>query len=552
MTRFRTTAAVAGMCIVAAALTACGGSGGAGTDTTGANGGTGAATGGGETTAGNTSSNFVNGRTFTMALSADPGNLDPQASPASNLYQFSFFAYDRLLNVSSDGAIQSGLASSWQADGRKVVLTMHKSVTCSDGSPFTAADAAANLNYIADPKNKNAFLGVFLPVGAKASANTSAGTVTVTVPKIAPFILDGLAGIPMVCAAGLKDRKMLAHKSDGTGPYQLTQVAANDHYTFTKRTGYSWGPNGATTSATGLPQTVVIKIIPNETTAANLLLSGGLNAATILGQDAQRLAAQNLFSISVAAVTGEMWFNHRPGHVTADKNLRLALTKALDLAQLQKVITSGRGTAPTTFAAVPPVACPGNSVEAALPSHDIDQAKALLDQDGWKPGSDGIRVKNGKQLAVTFLYNTTLGAPGSAAAELAGSEWKQLGVKVSLKPQDETSVVQTLFSTGNWDIAWEPVNVSSPDQLVGFMSGPTPPKGQNFAAVNNPAYDAAIAKASAIVGTKGCSDWLAGEAALVRNVDVVPFANQGEQIFGKGAQFAVAGELLPTSIRMTG
>ena len=84
---------------------------------------------------------------------------------------------------------------------------------------------------------------------------------------------------------------MLATKTDGTGPYALTQAVSNDHYTLTKHAGYTWGPNGATTSAAGLPDTINVKIIPNETTAANLLLSGQLNAANIVGPDTARLEA---------------------------------------------------------------------------------------------------------------------------------------------------------------------------------------------------------------------------------------------------------------------
>jgi peptide/nickel transport system substrate-binding protein len=78
------------------------------------------------------------------------------------------------------------------------------------------------------------------------------------------------------------------------------------------------------------------------------------------------------------------------------------------------------------------------------------------------------------------------------------------------------------------------------------------PKGQNFSNIDNAAYTKAAAKASNIVGIKGCADWLAAESNLVKAADVVPFANQAQQIFGKGAQFAVSGELVPTSIRMTG
>lgn len=545
MTSFRITATLAGVCALATALAACSGSS-TSTPVKSSSGGSGPS---GISTGGNTSGKIVDGGNFVLGMPGDPGNLDPQASAASNLNQFSRLAYDQLLNVTDNGTIQSRLAKTWTVNGTRTVLQMNPAITCADGSHFTAADAAANLNYVADPANKSAFLGVYVPVGVKASA--SGNTVTVTTPKIAPFILQGLAGLPMVCSAGMKNRKVLASKTVGTGPYQLSSAAPNDHYTLTKRTGYTWGPNGASTATKGLPNTITVKIVQNETTAANLLLSGGLNSAVIIGADAPRLAAANLFAVTVSAVAGEMWFNQNKGHATADPQVRAALTKAVDLAQLQKVLTSGRGTGGTTLAATPPAACPGNSVTASVPTFDLAAAKAMLDADGWKVGSGGIRSKNGTQLALRFTYTTTLGASGAAAAELAVKQWGALGVKVTTKPEDQTASVQTLFTTGDWDITWEALNVSSPDQLTGFLSGPTVPKGQNFANIQSTAYNALVSKATNLIGAKGCPDWLAAESLVVKAADVIPFANQGEQFFGKGARFQVSGEIEPTSIRMT-
>jgi peptide/nickel transport system substrate-binding protein len=532
---------VVGACVIATIMSACSGS----KDDSTSSGSQGAG-------GGSSSAKAVSGGTFNFAMSSDPGNLDPQASAASNTFQITQFAYDNLLSQSADGKIQSALATKWQVTGPKVVLTIHPGVTCSDGAAFTAADVAANVNYVGDAKNKSPFLGVFLAAGSKATADTAAGTVTITTPKAAPFVLNGLAGLPMVCPKGMQNRKSLAHGTDGTGPYQLTEAASGDHYTYTKRSGYTWGPNGATTATAGLPSKIVVQIVQNETTAANLLLSGGLNAATILGADAQRLEAQHLFSADVNAVAGEMWFNQAKGRPGADEAVRQALTSAVDLSQLAKVITSGRGTPGTTFAAFPPTACPGNSIAAALPAHDLDKAKQLLDSDGWKVGSGGIRTKNGKSLTAMFVYNSAQGSAGSSAAELAADAWKRLGVKVTLKAQDDTALNATIFGTGNWDVGWIALNVSSPDQIVGFASGPAPAAGTNFAHISNPAYSALVTTASAINGSAGCPDWLKAEAELVKAADVIPFANQVTKTFGAKAKFVIAGELVPTSIRMQG
>lgn len=509
-------------------------------------------TSGSSAASGSPGGKVVSGGTFTLAMSADPGNLDPQGSAASNTFQMTQFAYDNLLSESAEGKIESGLATKWDVTGPKVVLTIHEGVTCSGGSAFTATDVAANINYVADPKSKSPFLGVFLPGGSKATADVAAGTVTLTLPKPAPFVLNGLANLPMVCARGMKDRKSLARHSDGTGAYQLTEAVSGDHYTYAKRSGYTWGPNGATTANPGLPDKITVKIVTNETTAANLLLSGGLSAATVLGADVPRLVAAHLFSADINVVSGQMWFNQTKGRPGATPAVREAMTRAVDLTQLAKVLTSGRGTPGTEFAAFPPTACPGNSVAAALPAHDLDKAKQLLDAAGWQVGAGGVRTNNGKTLSAIFVYNTAQGPSASAAAELAVAAWKQLGIKVTLKPQDETAMNETVFSTGNWDVVWEALNVSSPDQIVAFMSGPAPPDGTNFAHIDNAAYTALVTKASTLNGSAGCADWLQAESELVKAADVIPFANQVTKTFGNHARFEIAGALVPTSIRMSG
>src|SRR5436305_2777949 len=126
----RTLGCAVGVCVAATALAGCGGTGSAaGSDT------------------------------FTFGMSSDPGNLDPQSAAGGNLYQMSYFAYDPLLSVDSAGVIQSELATAWHVDGQTVTLTLHKGITCSDGSAFTARTAADNVNYLADPKNSSPFTG---------------------------------------------------------------------------------------------------------------------------------------------------------------------------------------------------------------------------------------------------------------------------------------------------------------------------------------------------------------------------------------------------------
>jgi peptide/nickel transport system substrate-binding protein len=482
-----------------------------------------------------TRDDFVDGATFTMALPGDPGKLDPQSSASTQLFAVNQLAYDTLVSVDAKtGEVQSQLASSWQVDGTTVTLTLNKGITCSDGSAFTATMAADNIAYVGDPKNKSPYLGTFLPAGATAKADDAAGTVTITLPQPAPFVLNGLASLPMVCESGMQDRKSLDAKTDGTGPYELTEAVPGDHYSYKIRDGYTWGPNGATTAEKGMPATIVMKIVQNESTSANLLQSGEINAATIQGPDVQRLEAAKLFSTSTPAMVGEQWYNHNTGHATSDAAVRMALTQALDLGELAKVATAGQGGPATTFAAIEPVSCPGDSISGSLPPTDANAAKSAL--AGQK---------------ITFLYSSAAGSAVSAAAELAVQEWKAAGADVTAKGVDETALQGAIFGTGDWDVAWVPLNVNSPDQLVPFLSGPgLADGGTNFSGIDNKDYSDGVAAASKQNGTDGCDAWLGAESKLVAAADIVPFATNQVKTFGNGAQFEYPGTFMPTSIRM--
>ncbi|HYF74812.1 MAG TPA: ABC transporter substrate-binding protein [Nocardioides sp.] len=513
------TATALGLSVTAALLTACGGS----SDDPGSSG-----NGGGE-------SEYADGGTFTMAIAGDPGKLDPHSSASSQLFAVNQLAYDNLVSVDGEtGEIESQLAKEWTVDGTTVTFTLNEGITCADGSDFTATTVADNIAYVGDPKNKSAYLGTFLPAGATAKADDATGTVTVTLAQPAPFVLNGFGSLPMVCDAGLKDRKSLADSTAGTGPYELTEAVPGDHYTYQVRDGYTWGPEGATTDEQGLPDTIVMKVIQNEGTAANLLISGEINAATIQGPDVKRLDAAKLFSTSTPAMAGEQWYNHDEGHETADAEVRMALTQAIDFTELASVATAGAGGPATTFAALAPVACPGDSITPALPAQDVDAAKAVLD---------------GKKL--TFLYSSAAGTALGAAAELAVQQWEAAGATVTAKGVDETTLQGAIFGTGDWDIAWVPLNVNSPDQLVPFLSGPgLADGGTNFSGIDNQEYTDGVAEATAMDGTEGCDAWLAAESALVAAADIVPFANNAVKTFGNGAEFDYPGTFMPTSIRM--
>jgi len=526
---------LASLAATALGLTACGGGGGS--------------SGG---SASSSSADLVNGKPFTMAIATDPGSLDPDMTVLSVTRGMDRFLYATLINLAPNGSVQPFLADKWQADTEKASFTLRKGVTCSDGSPLTATQVADNINFVADTNNNSPLLGLQVMPGSKATGDDAAGTVEVTSGAPDAFLLRNLGTLSIACGNALTDRSLLAKGQGGTGMFKMGDIVANDHYSMTRRTDFTWGPGDWDKNQKGLPDTVTFKVVQNESTSANLLLSGQLNAATILGPDQARLTSANLFHADGQTPLGELWFNEGDGHPGQDPAVRKAIIQALDLPQVGKVLTNGKGKPATGFVTLLPKPCSGDTVSGNVPDHDVSAAKSALDAAGWKAGAGGVRSKDGKPLAITSLYGTQLGPTESSAAELIQSGLKALGADVTLKGVDSPGLNTAYFGTGAWDVSMAPVTLNLPSQLVPFVSGPVPPDGTNFGHIQNKDYESSVQTAATKAGSDGCDDWNNAEKALVKAVDAVPYENALAPIFGKNATFTVSDALDPTSIRMHG
>jgi peptide/nickel transport system substrate-binding protein len=489
-----------------------------------------------------------------MVLSSDPGSLDPDFTSLSNALQLDDFMYDSLVNIAPDGSLTAGLAARWSGTTTSATFTLRHGITCSDGTKLTASDVAANFNFVANPKNDSNWISVYVPPDAVATADNSAGTVAVSSKVPDPFLVQDLGSLPIVCPKGMADRSLLREAGDGTGMFTMTQAIPGSQYTLTRRKDYAWGPGNWKVSQPGLPDKVVVKVVSDMTTSANLLLAGEVNAAAVIGPDAQRVQARHLFERTLVAPLGELWYNQKAGLPGADEAVRVALTQALDLSELGQVVTSGSGTPATGLVEPGHSPCRQNTVASNLPSHNLAAAKAALNAAGWKVGPGGIRTKGGKKLSIDFYYAPSLGDGMQAGAELVQKIWASIGVQVTLSTATQADLSQVLFSgTTPWGAAIIPLGVPLPSNLVGFLSGPTPPKGTDFASISNASYDSDVTAASSIAGSGGCSKWDAAEMALFKQADVVPFVDSAIPVFGTGTTFQLSnGDVVPSSIRMVG
>ena len=479
---------------------------------------------GGPATSSGAKAEYAKDGTLTVALSEDPGDLNPVLTNRVAAQVVGAYTYDTLVFTDpKTGAVKPYLATKWTETPAKVTFTLKEGVTCSDGTPFTAQTAADNFNWIVNPAHGSPLKDSIIPATAKA---TAAGNVlTVETPKPSPFLLFNVGSSALACEGALKNPKSVSSASDGTGLFVIKEVVPNDHITLERRAGYTWGPEGTTTSETlGVPKTVVIKIVTNPSTAANLLLSKAINIATVRGPDEQRLEAAKIASKPTTGLSGQINFNHFPGLPTDDPAVRKALTAAIDLDTYTKIITAGKGMRATSMLGMEPKVCSYDSIKGMLPRFDETGAATMLAAAGWTKNSAGVLEKNGKPFTLSLYYLNATDL-SSAAAEYLGAQWGKLGVQVKLMGGDANYVITNTVAVqdpSTWDVSTLTFQSNTPSIFPAYFSGPNPPAGTNFASIKNAKYETLVAEASAKSGAAACDLWKQAEQALFAQVDTIP------------------------------
>ncbi len=420
--------------------------------------------------------------------------------------------YDPLVDFDPGGKIVPGLATSWSTTPTSATFKLRDGVSCSDGTKLTSQMVADSLTRFLDPKTAAPFLN--LVVGGKNAAKVSApdtSTVKIDLQKPWSGLLSGLTApyTGIICPAGLKNPDSMLTKSFGTGPYVAASEVSGASYTMTRRANYNWGPQFVQAPASGNPpQTLVLQVVQDESTRANLMSTGKLQIATYGSDTWTRFKGQPGYNV-VSVPQSDTWliFNENTGHPTADKSVRKAISQAVDRQRINQIQSFGSGKLISNLGE-PTYECYDPSLDSLIPNVDTGGASATL---------KGVKIR---------INGTNLLAGGDANAYLL-SALKATGADASVDTMNNEAWVGNLFSGKNdWDVTILVLanTISSFLEAGGFQMGSAPPAGQNLGNVQNPDAEAAFAEAGANEGAAKCAAVSKFQKALLSNNDVLPIA----------------------------
>ncbi|MFD9319510.1 ABC transporter substrate-binding protein [Streptomyces sp. NPDC060053] len=408
------------------------------------------------------------GGTLTFAVGSDAGCVDPQQVGSND----TIYSLRQIVDSLTDqdpktGKIVPWLAKSWDISSDTTTFTFHlrSGVTFSDGTPLTAQVVKDNF----DAVPKLGALGILAQgylSGVESTTAVDALTVRVEFKQPNAQFLQATATHSLGIESSASVRRTPQEKCSkgvvGSGPFVLDGYVQNQSITLAKRAEYAWGSSLWTKQGEAYLDKVVFKVVPEAGVRTGSLQSGQVDAIGSVGRANEAALEGGAVNLQERANPGVVFNlglnNSRP--LFKDAKVRQAVLFAIDRQQIVDAVFP-TGTEPAT--SILAHTTPDYTDLGSDLAFDAAKAKSLLDSAGWKAGSDGVRVKDGKKLSLTVKWFANA-ATNQPALELIQQQLKAVGVEVVLKQLQIAQFSPTLQS-GDFDAVWGNVTRADPDIL---------------------------------------------------------------------------------------
>ncbi|WP_242850096.1 ABC transporter substrate-binding protein [Clostridium polynesiense] len=429
--------------------------------------------------------------TLIVGITAPSGKFNPIYSDSVYDGYVTDLIFNGLVTNDKEGLPVPLVAKEWKLseDNKTYTFTLKEGVKFSNGDELTAEDVAFTYTALCDPKYDGPRAdAVEKLVGYKEYKEGNATEVTgikvidkynisFTLTEVkAPAIYDFIYGIMNKKVygfekGGIQKIKDLFLKPMGSGAYKLTEYKPGQTVSLTKNDGYFKG--------TPKIPNIIMKVTNAQTNIQEL------QAGTV---DIDRIPA-NTKNISMLKQAGfldlQLFPDNGYGYLGLntrlpkfkDKKVRQALMYGLDRKSF--VDSYYNGYADVCNIPISPVSWAYNEDVEKYP-YNLEKAKQLLDEAGWKVGADGKREKDGEKFVIHWKTYT-----GSKYVDnlipIVKDNWGKLGIEVIPELVEFATLSEKVYDKQDFEMynmAWslsidpDPSGIfgKSQDILGGFNS----------------------------------------------------------------------------------
>ncbi|MFT3966187.1 MAG: ABC transporter substrate-binding protein [Sphingobium sp.] len=377
--------------------------------------------------------------------------------------------FDNLTVLNEDESVGPWLAQGWDVspDGRTYVFRLRPGVVFHDGTPFDAAAVKANFERLADPENalySRQDIGRFTGGRIIDPLTVELNFAEPFVPLLRNLSMTKLAMVSPVAAA--KGNAEFALRPVGSGPFIFDGMTPGTEIRLKRNPAYDWPPSNVAGHGAAWLDRLTFRNVPEEATRVAVTQSGQAlgsdlvppqNMAVFKGDPTFRFLEKELLETNyslVLNVTRPPW---------DDVDIRRAVRQAINVDAIVKAIYLGvfprawSSLSPSMFA----------SAEQALKgswAFDPEGAARILEAKGWRPGPDGIRVRDGRRLTISFLDSQGNREKRLDVVELVRRQLARVGIALSVDSVPPTSL-QTTLKGNRYDMTGGASFHADPDML---------------------------------------------------------------------------------------
>jgi len=394
----------------------------------------------------------------------DANTLDPAFRNSAPEFNINGHIFNMILwREATTLKVLPEVATEWKSvDDRTWEFKITSGAKFHDGTALDAEAIAFSLTRLAKPTiggKPTIQSAVGRLISFESAKAIDATTVRLTTQNPSAIVPDLMAQVEVVPPSQYADESdanlaRVATKPVGSGPYKLAEWVKDDHITLEAFDAY-WGPKPAF-------KTVIIKPVAELSTRVLALQNGQADVIVNVAPDQAAIVEKSeLGRISKVAGGRNIFVGLRVDRPQlADKRVRQAFNYAFNFDAVNRAFLNGAG-ARTKSIINPPHEPP----DAKPYSYDLDKAKSLMADAGWKPGADGVLQKDGQKMAVVMDSPSGRYIKDKELAQAIQQDLQRLGVQVDLRVLD-------------WSVyAGDMLNKRQPDDIF-FLGLGSPFTGQ--------------------------------------------------------------------------
>ncbi|MDQ2911273.1 MAG: ABC transporter substrate-binding protein [Actinomycetota bacterium] len=422
------------------------------------------------------------GGTLRLGTSSRIDSLNPYVAFNQDAYTTFMYIYPFLVQYDQDLNFAPDFAKSWETSKDGLTWTFHTvpNSTWSDGKPLTAADAAWTINADVKYQGTGGANTAGLIAHIKSASAPDANTLVVKYEKPVGNVLSQfqqLAILPKHVwarytghkGADLKTFPNAAPVVSG-GAFVLTKFT-KDQIALYKRNPNFYGPKPHI-------EGFGLRMFSNDDALVSAMKSGEIDAIESVPPTA--IATLKKAGVVVTQVPGVTTNDFIFNANTKKKNnrellnlkLREAFAHAIDRDKINKVVWLDTAKSATSF--IPPSTGDWHNPNLQPESFDLAEANRLLDEVGYRKGSDGIRAAEGHKMSYEVVTPNDLTGL-DRTFQIIQADFRKIGVELKQKSLDSSAAFEVISGPDskylNFDLAmWDWVPLIDPDFMLSVVT----------------------------------------------------------------------------------